>query len=328
MAKLNTHRLIKVPIQLVVQSQKYKFVSANFLRDDFGNLSKKRYGGLAIIWDVDESGFIHREDDMDNLPLDQKQKELVKKYFKKSKKIQQVVSYFINPAGLYIDEYDLQAFPDRLYEKFALLESDKELSKFIRQYNFCDFFDANAVMLKRENDPYLEHFVPTEKKPIVRLNWLGIYRKHSDFSDIAKRFWKKETQPKDLLYLESELSINTRKIYFDSKSYKRLNAVDPEMDFEDNFLDIFQPKKFGKDYVQGYQVFGHYTYCCLELYTEIKKKMPEQRFCENEKCGKPLPLFAHSSQKTCKNNPECHRQWRAQSKKIERQNKKRRKREK
>lgn len=328
MAKLNAHKLIKIPIQLIIQSQKYKFVSSDFLKDKLGNLSKKRTGGLATTWDIDEYGIVHGKDDLDNLPLNQKQKELIKKSSRERRIIQRVVSYFINTEGLYIDESDLQTFPDRLYKKFALLESDEELSRFIRQNNFCDFFDANAVIPKAEEDPYLEYFAPTEKKPIARLNWLGIYRKHSDFSDIAKRFWKKETQPEDLLYLESELSINTRKIYFDSKSYKRLKAVDSEMDFADNFLDIFQPKKFDKGYVQGYQVFGHYAYCCLELYTEIKKKMPEQRFCENEKCGKPLPLFAHGSQKICKDNPECYRQWKAQSKKIERQNKKRRKREK
>jgi len=244
MEKLNAHRLIKVPIQLVVQSQKYKFVSSDFLKDKLGSLSKKRIGGLATTWHIDENGFVHGRDDLDNLPLNKKQKELIKKYSRDRKIIQQVVSYFINTEGLYIDKYDLQTFPDRLYEKFALLESDEDLSRFIRQYNFCDFFDANDVEPEAESNPYLEKFVPTEKNTVSRLNWLGIYRKHSNFSEIAKRFWSKKTQPEDLLYLESELSINTRKIYFDSKSYKRLKAVDPEMDFEDNFLDLFQPKKF------------------------------------------------------------------------------------
>lgn len=325
MTKLNAHRLIKVPIQLVVQSQKYKFVEANFIKDNLRYLSKKNKGGSAIIWNVDEDGSIYGKDDFDNLPFDQKQKKRAKKYFKNRKIIQQVVSYFINPEGLYIDESDLHTFPDRLYEKFAKLESDKKLSNFIRKYNFCDFFDANDVMPKAENDHYLEYFSPTEKNPIAELNWLGVYRKHLNFSEIAKRFWNKETQPEDLLYLENEIRQNIRKIYFDKKSYERLSAADPEMDFEDNFLDSFQSKKFDEKYIQGYQIFGHFAFCCLELYAEIKKKIPEQRFCENEKCKKPLPLFANGNQKFCKNNPECYRQWRAQKRKIERQNKKLRK---
>lgn len=325
MDKLNVHRLIKFPIQLVVQSQKYKFIEANFIKDDFRFLSKKSQGGPAIIWNVDEDGSIYGKDDFDNLPFDQKQKERIKKYFKNRKIVQQVVSYFINPAGLYIDENDLQTFPDRLYEKFALLKNDKELSRFIRRYNFCDFFDANSEMPKAENDYYLKYFSPIEKNPIAKLNWLGIYRKHFDFSEVAKRFFNKKTSPEDVLYLENEIGKKIKKIYFDKESYDRLNDVDVELDFEDNFLDLFQSKKFDEKYIQGYQIFGHFAFCCLELYAEIKKKVPEQRFCENEKCKKPLPLFANGNQKFCKNNPECYRQWRAQKRRIERQNKKLRK---
>lgn len=332
MAKYNVRRLIKVPIQLVVQSPKYKFISVDFLKDDiFGNLSRKRYGGLAKVWDVDEQGDIHdkqAEADFSEFSDDPEYNKRIQKFSKekiaKYKTIQKVTSYFINDDGLYIDETDLHTFPDRLYREFGKLESDEEISDFIRNHKFCDFFDIEKQVPEKETDPYLEKFVPTEKNTVVRRNWLGVYRQFCDFSEVVKRFWNKETTDGDLLYLENEIRNKSKKIYFDKKTHKRLSAVDPDMEFDGNFSDFFLPKRMSEDYREGYLIYGHFALCCLELYMEIKNKFPERRFCQNPLCGKSLPLFADGRQKICEDNPECLKQWKTLSKRLQRENKKKR----
>lgn len=345
MGKRNSHRLIKEPFFFITQSFDYAFIDKNFLKNDgFGINESKLQSGYGKQWCMDFDGSLYDEESDSILDW---QKFLGKKQFKpaqiaefsktqkeiieKRKCNQLITSYYINEEGLFWDGHDLQTFPDRLYQKFAELKTDKEKSSFFKKHYFCAFFDASEVDSgpKKTLDHDLACLVPIESNTVRRLNCLGINREHETFANITLSSQEKKTTFNDLKYLEEIMQENIQDIYLDKEILEIFSKADPDNERpEYNFLKNISPEPLTNDTVKLKMIFGHFALCCLELYLEIKKELPEIRYCKNPKCGKQLPLFAHKNQKICKGNPKCLKEWKAQQKQIERENLKRRGKEK
>lgn len=335
--KISTTRAINVPIILVTQSNDYKFVTSEFLKDEWHKnfLTEKSEKGPAKIFDVDENGDLHdkaaeEKFDPKDFPGDPEYKKRLMKFWKedisKYQTIQKVTIYHLNEKGVYYDYEDLQQFPTRIYLKFDKLETDEEKSRFIREFDFCDFPKKEDQKTINENDPYLDKFVPTEKDKIRAANWLHLYRMHSSFSGIAKSYSEKELTQGDLNYLYRQKKLNVIEIPIDRNSFALQEFENDDVVFENDFLEKAKPTKIkNTDPVIGYRVFGHFALCCLELLLDIEKG-ENIKLCRNPQCGKQLP-DDHGNQKYCrrKDNPECYRQWRNEARKRDRRNAKIRK---
>lgn len=339
MGKLNAHRLIKESFFLIIQSFDYGFLDKDFLKNDgFGIQASQLQNGRGKQWGVDVNGTMHdTDDDSSSNFKDFLEKssyaprhikeilESVEESTLKRKTIQIITSYFINKEGLFLDGDNLHTFPDRLYKKFAELKKDQEKSDFFKQYTFCDFFDAREDIVEENLDHDMECLIPTEQSTTRRLNWLGINREHESFSEIAENFQTRKTTPSELNYLETIVKDKIENIYLDRKTCEWLSGVDiDDEEVERPFALSYNRNPLDKEDRKVRMIYGHFALCCLELYLEIEKNLPEIKYCQNPKCGKQLPLFRHRNQKICKGNPKCLRQWRVRKKQIERDNLKRR----
>jgi hypothetical protein len=319
MGKFNHNRLIKEPFFLITQSFDYRFIDKNFLNKNFYMaLSLKLRNGRGKEWQVDSNGSLYNKKDASLLKSD-------KEHIGKRKTVQIIKSLFVNNDGLFVDG-DLHPFTDRLYEKFAEARTDKKLSNFIEKYDFCVFFDTNKNLDEENLDYEMKQIVPTESSTTRRLNWTTIHRKQKLFLEIAENFFQRKTTTADMDKLNEIIKDHTdENVYLNEKIFKFLSNVDiDDEEPTDEFFKEYLADELNLENRKVKMIYGHFALCCLELYLEIEKKLPKIKFCENPQCGKQLPLFRHWNQKVCKNNPNCHRQWKALKKQIERENLKRR----
>ena len=331
MAKLNAHRLIKEPFFLITQSFDHGFIEKDFLRNDgFGLLASQLQEGRGKLWNLDINGRMYSQDNSNSdfielLERSSHYSERAINFEETRKKIQIIKSIFINKEDLYINDKDLHTFPDRLYKKFANCKTDVELSDFIKEHNFCDFFDVLENLNKENLDHDMACLVPSEPNTTRRLNWLAIHRKLESFSEATENFFTRKTTAADIDMLKNVIKNYTEDIYLDKKRYEWLENVDlDDKEIEYDFLKNNRFEPLTTDTPKAKMIFGHFALCCLELFLEIENNLPEIRYCQNPKCGKQLPLFRHGNQKICKNSPKCQKEWKALKKQIERNDLKRR----
>ena len=308
-------RSINKPIILITQSNKFLFLPRNSLKFNtaWGFFEKTKKGSP-------EKYFVTKDGS-----LFQKIK-LPKKYQKIQEKeyLQVLKRQFILKNGLYETNNGALEFPSRLYLEFIKCKNDKELSKFINKYDFCDF-PFTPEELEKTDDPYIEIF--TNKKEALGVNWLHIYRRQFFLKNIYENWQNNNLSIRDKHNLQEEIS---KKIFlhsFDKNSFPFKELADYETKYEFNMEDFFGFKKINKiKEIDGFIIFGHFALCCLELLNDIEEYYIP-RFCKNPLCKKELPKNVHGSQKFCKKeaNPKCYKQWRSEARRRDRRNQRLRK---
>ena len=339
MKKINTHRLIKEPFFLITQSLNYRFIDKDFLMDHPLEFTvEKLKNGRGKAWSVDQNGSLYNNEDEtlekhnkffdEYLIKDEFKKDLLKirdKKIKERKTIQIVRSFFINKEGIFIDD-DLHTFQDRLYKKFALAKTNNDLSRLISKYNFCDFVDASKNLNENNLDHDMECLVPTEPNTTRRINWMEIYRKREIFFEIFENFLQRKTTTLDMDILKETMKSHINDVYLDQKNFEFLSNVEiDDKEPEEESMGEYFSEKLSSENQKVKMIYGHFALCCLELYLEIEKELPEIAFCANPQCGKQLPLFRNRHQKLCMDNPKCHREWNTLQKQVQRSNRKKRK---
>lgn len=304
-------RSIKEPIILVTQTNKFPFVSRSFLKieNGFWNFFAKIKNGSPEEYYVRKDGSLFQKT---GIP---------KKYSDKDDNdfIQIITFLHIPKGGLFETDSGPEKMPTKLYEKFVQADTNEKLSQFIEKFDFCDFPNKIDPEQTKKDLPYLKYWSP--KKGTRGLNWLHIYRKSSDLSDIYKNFIENSASIGEKNFLQKEISKNVFPFSFDKNSFPFREIENFEEECKFSMDEFFGFKKLNKiEKIDGHIVFGHFALCCLEFLKDIDK----QRFCIEKYCQKPLPLNAHGNQKRCnpKDNPECQREYKRRARIKDRKNEK------
>lgn len=332
-SKRSWNRSITVPIQLIVQSHKYRFVSSKFT--DPANLIEKTYRGPVRTYDLDENKRLQQKITFKQILKTLRRTEsgeTEEKYWKQLNDyttIQKITAFFANEKGRYMGKKDLEQLPAKYYYKIAGTTSDQTITDLINQEGFCDFPDKHELQEFSEakmSDYYLKYSTPY-KKGLRAVHWLHLFRKIDMLRDIIERtitkeidssdipFLKADTEkitikeigPSDIAFLKAEINKNVSEISIDRNSfaYREIEDLDARPE-KDEYTKTLSRKPFQLgNYTKGYRVFGHFALCCLELLTDIEKhQLPIP--CAN--CKKPLSPDAHGNSDYC--SPECHQEKR------------------
>lgn len=334
-------RCIQKPIELVLQSDEFRFVGRDSIWTGYSTDQsfKKTKPGKAEPYKLSSSGRLFREDE-----IRKEREQELKLYRTYPKEIQEKLQNFlpeipkesiqnitilhINENGFYAIDEGPEKWSNRMYLAIPLgFSTEDATNSLIKKYSFCDFphgADLTDIRSHSEDDPYLEKFTP--HKGVRAINWLHMYRRILDISNTIQNIKKPTKNLRDFLLKEIRSNVMEIQISMDDFAYREIRDFDDyegkgignEHDDEKWFIPPPLEEKEWKNSVDGYRVFGHVALCYLEIFTDLERGHIE-RFCKNTPCQKPLPYGIHGNKNTC--GSDCVRQLRNEQKRVERMKK-------
>jgi hypothetical protein len=248
--------------------------------------------------------------------------------------IQILKSIFINKSG---HGYDWgRDFPPKLYldfinakkiPEFCIFPSDNEMK------DLCDKYKKAGIKNLPEFAFAFEDKVPKEfikedekiKNKIRKINNAFISKKRKEFKEFLQLYLDKKLSYHKINWLNKELenSSNTL-INPGSFLWKKISKESQGDEINDsrNLEEVVGMKNTEKMFlVKSHRAFGHFAYCCLELFQDILNE--KNLFC-CQNCGQYNYAEKHSDRKFCnkKENLKCYKSRKAIYSKNYRKNKK------
>ena len=295
MSKIINRGSIKNYIQLVVQSNEYKYLTSSQIEDFLGFfLFKKTEKDRISEFVVKKNGIILNK------------KELKEDY---KKPTQELKVFHINDKGQYISEKGFEIFSPQFYRKFVETKP-KKLFSFIEKQKFCAFPISNEFDFDHLNKEYKKLIKRNlvlkfgeSDKIIQKQNFNYILKKHLTFKMIVDNFDKNKINFASVSWLNQQIMPNVSPILLNANSFPNQELEDDEIELsrdekDEEFLEIKEVAK--SRIVKGYRIFGHLALCCFELLCDIEK-YKLAKTCQNPNCKNKLSSNAHGNEKYCSN---------------------------
>jgi hypothetical protein len=313
---------IKECVQIITISNDCCLLSRQFL--------KKSINSSFNLWELTKCPtkrvFVEKNGNIQSkLGLKRKQKILY---------IQILKSVFVNKSGYTHDwGYD---FPSKLYldfinskqiPGFCVFPSDNEMKDLFDRYKKAGIKNLPEFAFAFE-DKIPKKFIKEDEKiknKLRKINDTFISKKRKELEKILQSYLDKKLSYHKINWLNKELE-NSSKVLIDPANFlwKKISEGSQGEEIKDlrDLKEVIGMKNTEKMFlVKSHRAFGHFAYCCLELFQDILNE--KGLFC-CQNCGQYNYAEKHSDRKFCtkEENLECHKSQKANHSKNYRKKKK------